>query len=260
VTASLDIDLDRPGLEAEREFLLRSIEDLEAERAAGELDDERYRELLDRYTARAAAVLRSLEAGVPAGPAAPPAQGRRRLLAVAGVVAVAAVAGALLASSLGLRQPGGTLTGNDQSGGDVAVAFVRNVERDPDDVDARLAYARFLLQSNRPVDAVREFDTAARLDPGNAEAHAYGGWILFLAGLTDEALSRLHAAVAAEPDYPDAHFFRGMVLLRGRDDRAGAAGELRRYLALAPEGPMREQVEAVLAEAETGEGEGAGDG
>jgi tetratricopeptide (TPR) repeat protein len=260
VTASLDIDLDRPRLEAEREFLLRSIEDLEVERAAGELDDERHRELLDRYTARAAAVLRSLEAGVPAGPAVPPARGRRRLLAVAGVVAVAGVAGALLASSLGLRQAGGTLTGNDQSAGDVAAAFARNVERDPDDVDARLAYARFLLQSDRPVDAVREFDTAAGLDPGNAEAHAYGGWILFLAGLTDEALSRLDAAVAADPDYPDAHFFRGMALLRGRDDRTGAAGELRRYLALAPEGPMREQVEAVLAEAETGEGEGAGEG
>jgi tetratricopeptide (TPR) repeat protein len=173
---------------------------------------------------------------------------------------LAAVAGALLASSLGLRQPGGTLTGNDQSGVDVAAAFARNVELDPDDVDARLAYARYLLQSGEPVDAVREFDAAARLDPGNAEAHAYGGWILFLAGLTDEALSRLDAAVAADPDYPDAHFFRGMTLLRGRDDRAGAAGELRRYLALAPAGPMREQVETVLAEVETGEGEGAGEG
>jgi tetratricopeptide (TPR) repeat protein len=234
VTASLDVDLDREGLEAERKFLLRSIEDLEAERTAGELDDERYRELLDRYTARAAAVLRSLDAGVPAGPATPSARGRRRLLAVLGVIAVAAVAAALLASSLGLRQPGGTLTGNDQSGGDVAAAFARNVELDPDDVDARLAYARCLLQSERPVDAVREFDTAARLDPSNAEAHAYGGWILFLAGLTDEAISRLDAAVAADPDYPDAHFFRGMALLRGRDDRTGAAGELRTYLDLRP--------------------------
>ncbi len=61
---------------------------------------------------------------------------------------------------------------------------------------------------------------------------------------------RLDAAVAADPDFADAHFFRGMVLFRGRDDRAGAAAELRTYLALVPEGPLRSQVEAVLAEVE----------
>ncbi|MBW3626597.1 MAG: tetratricopeptide repeat protein [Actinobacteria bacterium] len=258
MTAPVDTDADRAALEAERDFLLRSIEDLEAERAAGELDDARYRELLDRYTARAAAVLRSLEGGDPPGPATPPAPGRRGLLAGAAVVAVAAVAGVLLASSLGLRQPGQTVTGNDQSGADPGAAFARQVELAPDDIDARLAYARFLLASDRPVDALREFDTAARLDPGNAEAHAYGGWILSLAGLYDEALSRLDAAVAADPEYPDAHFFRGMALREGRDDAAGAAEELRTYLALAPDGPLREQVEAVLAEMEAGAGESGG--
>ena len=49
-------DLDREALEAERDFLLRSLDDLEAERAAGNVDDDTYRTLHDDYTARAAAV------------------------------------------------------------------------------------------------------------------------------------------------------------------------------------------------------------
>jgi hypothetical protein len=39
---------------------------------------------------------------------------------------------------------------------------------------------------------------------------------------------------------------RGIVLLRGQKDSAGAATELRRYLALDPSGPMSSQVKAVL--------------
>ncbi|MDQ1515519.1 MAG: hypothetical protein QOE80_1349, partial [Actinomycetota bacterium] len=51
------------SLESERDFLLRSIADLDQERAAGNLDEERYQSLKDDYTARAAAVLRSIEDG-----------------------------------------------------------------------------------------------------------------------------------------------------------------------------------------------------
>ena len=46
-------------LAAEEEFLLRSIDDLEAELAAGGIDAATYRTLHDDYTARAAAVIRA---------------------------------------------------------------------------------------------------------------------------------------------------------------------------------------------------------
>lgn len=45
----------------ERAFLLRSLRDLEEERAAGDIDDADYQALRSRYTARAAAVLRALQ-------------------------------------------------------------------------------------------------------------------------------------------------------------------------------------------------------
>ena len=48
---------ERSALEAERDFLLTSIADLDAEFAAGDIDDADRRALLDGYTARAATVI-----------------------------------------------------------------------------------------------------------------------------------------------------------------------------------------------------------
>ena len=248
------------ALESERDFLLRSIDDLEAERAAGNLEPDRYERLRDDYTARAAAVLRSIEQGVDARPAPPPVSLRRRLLVATGVAAFAAVAAAVLVGAVGERLPGGTATGNQQSAAPDTAAqraeLERQVRQRPDDARAHLAFARFLLDTGEVGEAVKEFDTAARLDPANAEAMAYAGWLVFLAGrsadpaaaaeLTDGALRRLDAAVAAQPEYPDARFFRGMVLFQGKGDAAGAVPELERYLALVPDGPQRAQVQALL--------------
>ncbi len=258
------------ALETERDFLLRSLDDLEAERAAGNLEDDRYRSLKDDYTARAAAVLRSLEEGFDARPAPTAVSWRRRLWVGLGIGAFAGAAAVLLAGALGPRLPGTSVTGNAQS--DRRQALQEQVSRHPDSAGAHLAYARFLLEAGEAADAVKEFDRAARLDPANAEARAYAGWLVFLAArsqsggpqaaqppsgdvndsgavvneLTAAALKRLDQAVAADPDYPDAHFFRGMVLLRGTNDPAGAAGEFERYLALAPEGPQSDQVRQLL--------------
>ncbi|MGH8986356.1 MAG: hypothetical protein ACRDY6_21135, partial [Acidimicrobiia bacterium] len=76
---------EREHLEAERDFLLRSLDDLEAEREAGGIDDESYARLHDDYTARAAAAIRALRDGVDARPVAAPLPWRRRLL-VGGVI------------------------------------------------------------------------------------------------------------------------------------------------------------------------------
>lgn len=251
------------ALESERDFLLRSLDDLEAERAVGDLQPDQYERLRDDYTARAAAVLRAIDEGVDARPVAPPTSLRRRLLVAAALAGFAAVAAVLLAGALGQRLPGETVTGNEQSAprdtADDRAALERDVRDRPDDAGAHLALARFLLDAGDVAEAVKEFDAAARLDPANAEATAYAGWLVYLASrsadpaaaaeLTDGALRRLDAAVAAQPDYPPARFFRGMVLFRGKGDAAGAASEFERYLALVPDGPERQQVQALLDQA-----------
>ena len=259
------------SLESERDFLLRSIADLENERDAGNLDEERYRALKDDYTARAAAVLRSIEEGRDALPAPAPVPRPRKLLTGGAILAFFVVAALALAAATGTRREGETATGNAQSAGAPSTGpeadkarratLERQVTEHPDDPAAHLAYARYLVEVGDLPAAVREYVAAARLDPKNPEAHAYAGWVTFLAAqspeadpktaaeLTDRALLRLDSAVAAAADYPDAYFFRGMVQFRGKNNPRAAIPDFERYLTLVPGGPLDEQVKQVLAQA-----------
>lgn len=256
---------DRRTLEAERDFLLRSIADLDAELAAGELEPSVHARLRDEYTGRAAPVLRALESLAPApAPSPPPGRpGTRRRRLVGGILATLLLGGVVagLVGSLGTRQPGATATGNSQLADDPAPSvadLAAAVRERPEDAGIRLAYARALLADGEPVAALGEFDAVALLDPGNAEALAYGGWIVFLAvrsakedpgELLEGAMRRLDAAVKADPAYPDAHFFRGMVLLEGKGEPTAAVPELEAYLQAAPTSPLAPQVQGVLDEA-----------
>ncbi|MGH9214868.1 MAG: tetratricopeptide repeat protein [Acidimicrobiales bacterium] len=248
----------RAALEAERDFLLASLRDLDAEHVAGELDDAQHETLTSRYSARAARVLRALETAAQATeavsdaaestPEAPAGRRwRRRAAVLVPLVGALVAALVLLPSALSDRQAGQTITGNAQSAGDPRVDLERAVAASPDDPTAHRGLARVLLDDGDLVGALQHYDEAARLDPRDAESRAYAGWIVGLANLHDDALGRIDAAIAVDPTYPDAHFFRGMVLLRGTNDRVGAAAELRRFLELAPDTPLRPQVEQVLA-------------
>jgi uncharacterized protein (TIGR02996 family) len=251
------------SLESERDFLLRSIKDLESEREAGNLDDERYQALKDDYTARAAAVLRSIDEGR-AQPAPEPVPKKRKLLTGGAVLAFVLVAALALAAAAGKRHYGQTVTGNAQSGGAESgdnrkAALERQVKDHPDDPTAHLVYARYLLEVQDWTEAVKQYLTAAKLDPKNPEANAYAGWMLFQVAtnaepttkgeLTSTALDRLDAAVAASDSYADAYFFRGMVKFRGMGDAKGAVPDFERFLALVPNGPLNDQVKAVLDQA-----------
>ena len=257
MTTATGADASVAKLELQRDFLLRSLADLDAERAAGELNEERYRRLQDQYTTRAAVVLQAIErlrdegGGVrPDEPPADPVPRRRarRSVGIAALVLapVVGLGGVALSRAIGDRAPGQTITGNAQTRAADLAALERAAKARPDDEDAQLAYAQALLEAGRPVDALKAFDAAARIAPGDPAPKAYGGWIVFLAGLREEALRRLDAAVAADASYPDARFFRGMVRLRARDDTAGALADWREYLRLAPAGPERDQVQALV--------------
>jgi tetratricopeptide (TPR) repeat protein len=247
------------SLESERDFLLRSIQDLESEREAGNLEDDRYRELKDDYTARAAAVLRSIEEGRDAVPAPPPVPKKQKLLTGGAILAFVVVAALALAAASGRRQDGQTTTGNAQSGDTRRPALEQQVKDHPEDPAAHLVYARYLLEVQDWTEAVKQYLIAAKLDPKNPEANAYAGWMLFQVAtnaepaqkgeLTSSALDRLDLAVAASDTYADAFFFRGMVKFRGIGDAKGAVPDFERFLTLVPEGPLNENVKAVLDQA-----------
>jgi uncharacterized protein (TIGR02996 family) len=262
VSTKLDPE-ERQELEHERDFLLKSLDDLEGERSAGNIDDESYTELHDDYTARAAATIRALRDGVDARPAPPPSSWRRRGLVIGGIVVLAVLASVTLAAALGARLPGQTSSGNvpaasatrDQRKSRLEAA----VQANPNDVTVRLALARFLEESGDTVGSLKQLDQAVQVAPDNADALADAGRVRFIVAgqvpspdaqsqLVTSARALLDRAVQANPDHAEAHFYRAVLLLDGFKEVDGAVADFQRYLVLAPDGPFATQARNALAQ------------
>ena len=235
----VEVVATRHELEDERAFLLRSLRDLDAERDAGDLGDEDYRTLHDRYTARAADVLRALavlagpdpEGAVAAHAAAdagsPPRRRRRRLALVVGVVAFAGAALAVVVGATGTRLPGATATGSPTLG------RAQEIQR-------QLAQGASLEQAGQVVEALRLYRLVLAEDATQPEALAEAGWLEFQAGvqakradLISQAQGQEQAAVRSDPSAYAPHLYLGsMLLVEG--DALGAVVEFRSYLAADP--------------------------
>jgi cytochrome c-type biogenesis protein CcmH/NrfG len=241
--------------EEERDFLLRSLDDLELERQAGNIDAETYERLHADYTARAAAAVRSLRDGVDTTPRAPRSSSRRRVAVVGGFVAFAVIASFALAYAVGARLPGQTVTGgvaNPKTAtttADRERVLVAAAAKTPKDPNAHLALARFYASETKFADALREFRVAATLDPNNPEPFAYSGWVLVIQGAPDQGLQLVDRALGVDPNYADARFFRGAILLKYQSDPHDAIGEFQRYLIAQPQGEFADTVRDLLAQA-----------
>jgi tetratricopeptide (TPR) repeat protein len=121
--------------------------------------------------------------------------------------------------------------------------------RRPEDAGAQLALARFRLGRRDAAGALEAFQRAATLAPTNPEPFAYSGWVIRLQGYPDQALQLLDKALTVDPDYPDAHFFRGFILLRDKNQPERAIPDFQQYLVAAPDSPLADQVRTLLAEA-----------
>jgi cytochrome c-type biogenesis protein CcmH/NrfG len=263
-------DEDRAQLEAERDFLLRSLDDLEAEHDAGGIDDESYQTLRDDYTARAAAVIRALRDGLDARPAAPRASWKRRALVLGGIVVFAVGAGVALAAALGARLPGQTATGNSQSSQSSSSAptnaqLIKRLEdaiaQSPNDTQTRLLLAPRLEASGDLAGALAQYDAVMRIDPKNAAAEAQAGRIIYLsaqaavrtnpgavAELVATSKARLEHAIELDGNYADAYYFHAIVLANEYANFAGAQNDLQHYLVLAPNGQWAGDAQQLLAE------------
>jgi len=234
-------------LAAERDELLARLGMVRAEHDAGDLDAEDADALIDDLTARAADVLRRLdavEAGDPdPGPLA-------TVVDTSGAPAGerARPNGARSAGGAGARRRGGAAGGSGRGGAgpDVAarrrrtlvwvgavVAFVvvaalvlsqvagqrgssetftgdiRQTTRD------LLLEARDLTAQGDVEGALAAYDEVLGIAPTNAEALTYSAWLgrTMSGSLSDEdALARLDDAIAADPAYADALVFRAIIL------------------------------------------------
>jgi len=206
-------------LDDERSFLLDSLEDLERERAAGDLSEADYSVLRDRYTRRAAEVLRALARddstdgddagqngigdaghhdthtdtgtktetgtdGIRENASSDPRSRRprpRRGLVVGGSLALVAAAALTIAvTQTGTRLPGQTGSGS--------------VSLSPGAQERRtLLQAEALQSGGNAAAALRLYQQILAHDPNQPDALAQSGWLEFEAGVRSK-----NAAVLAE--------------------------------------------------------------
>jgi len=192
---SLDPDV-LAALERERDFLLRSLDDLDAERAAGDLDTSDHAALADDYTRRLAEVARSIDEERTAFDQVDTKLDiRQRVFTVIGIVVLAVLAGVLLGQASGFRSPEDSVTGD-----------IRQSSA------GLLAEADTLTREQRWPEAIEVYDEVLDVAPGNVEALTYRGWLTARLGDDETALLDLREAVAVDPTYPDARVFSAIVL------------------------------------------------
>jgi tetratricopeptide (TPR) repeat protein len=218
----------RPDQQAERAFLLRSLDDLALEHAAGDLSDTDLDSLRADYEGRLADVQRRIEGDWEqlqrdALARSRLARSRRRTVAFfAGATVSAIGCGFLLASSLGERKAGQTITGN--------------AAQDPrTEKIAELMQRAQELTTTDPLSSIEAYDQVTKLNPEVVSAWAYGGWQLriYAQGAEGEqrdallaaAKRRIDEAINRDPTYADAYAFRAVMAARdlGDDDAARTA-------------------------------------
>jgi tetratricopeptide (TPR) repeat protein len=265
-SGQIALERDSDPLDDERTSLLRRLRDLEDEHATGQLPDETYRDLRKETEARAVVVLRALELRggddarsglrelrsrrLPAPSSDGEAPGRSvkaRILTVVAVGLVVAVVAVVLARAIQNRSAGQPITGTVQGG---LSFFEQRVADHPDDLAARLDLAQRYLETGNGLAALEQYGVVLERDPENAEAHAQIGFLLYKAGRASDGLEHVQRALSVDPTYPEALYYEGVILLKGLSRPAEAAEALKSYLAAAPFGAHRDEVEQLLREAE----------
>lgn len=204
------LDLDRLArLEEERDFLLSSLRDLEAEHDAGDLGDDDYEALKGDYTARAAAAIRAIQADEERLVAAAPPRSAGRTAAWAiGAVVVLVLSGVLVARAADQR------TGSEGLSGEIRQT-----------ASGLLSEAQAQFAAGDLEGALATYDEVLEQSPTNVEALTYKAWVGKQSGVLsdEEALALLDEALAVSADVADAKVFRAIVLHDlGRSDEAAA--------------------------------------
>ncbi len=239
-------------LEEERRYLLASLKDLEAERAAGDVDDTDYATLKDGYTVRAASVLRQIESGRRALAPKPPRNWKRTIVVGLAVVAFSVAVAAALASAFGERGINDEITGFSPA----------------DDTRTTLAEARAALNTGNFVRAqelfVRADEDERSRGVENAEARTYVGWTTSLlarqaaaeTGVVDEGLLRvgllaLTQAIAIDPTFADPYCFVAIVEYNFNGDAQTALPFVEQCEALNPPAQIADLVDDFAEEIRT---------
>jgi tetratricopeptide (TPR) repeat protein len=109
-----------------------------------------------------------------------------------------------------------------------------NIDNNPADFEAHYNPAAMLEAKDKLDSAIREYEWAVRLRPGDAAANNALGAALVSAGHPEQGVAYLRTALKARPDSFEAHYNLGLALA-GRSDFEGASQQFRLALQLQPE-------------------------
>ena len=255
-----------------RELALEALRDLEADRAAGSLDDAQYLAQREEAEARAAAALAALDAEGAATTAATPGDER-----LAGTTPnadtrtdgakVALLLGSLLGAVLlvGFVAPGAPLANPTRVNEQLAAAMSAERERraeierlrdrlaaDPRDRQALSALADAYLAGSSEDDLAQGATALLallRLEPENRSAFTRLITAYIRAGDYDNAAAATEAFAEVAPGSADLAFFEGVIALRRDGDADAATAAFDRFLELAPDDPRAGMVRTLRAEA-----------
>lgn len=238
------VDAEREALEVRHHLALEALRDIEADRRAGSLDEERYRVQLDEAEAHAVATRGALDAAPPQAEATPTRPSLRLPALIAGGLAVLLLAGYALPAPLGIAER------------DARVERIRvltdAIGANPRDTAALAELSDLYLASGTADDVARALASLLLLRdaaPDSRDPHQRLVTLFIRAGEWQQAAAATDqmAAVVGGGDR-EIPFFRGLIA-RGMGDSAEAVHQFDRFLRIAPDDPRATLVRELRDEA-----------
>jgi cytochrome c-type biogenesis protein CcmH len=275
--------------EVRRRELLRQLRDLDDDLAAGKLTDADHARLRQPVEREAAAVLRRRTTQARTAVSRPqrrdPGTGarrwRRRTVTSLALAAGLASVVILLVGAISPRSGSQTISGDPAPGAAASDsgpsdgasasasdtwqqsatpdqltaidAAVTRVRQNPKDVSGHLALANAYSAAGASQLAAVEYLAVAQLDPTNPEANTFLALLAYQAGQAAQGKTMVDRVLAAHPNYPEALYVRGLILLVALHQPQAAERDLNAYLTVAPSGSYRTAVETLLVLAKSQE-------
>ena len=209
----------------QKEFLLKSLQELDQELESGNLSSDDHDMLVRRYTRELADITES-EKAASSGQQSKKGYRTKALLWSLGVVLLGVVAGITVSQTSGDRSEGESITGSIRKS-----------------VNTQISEAQMLLGNrDRWGEAIEIFDQVLEVQPSNVEAMTYRSWLNYQSGAdADIQIAAWEEVLVLEPSYPDALVFISIAL-----SNEGRYSQAATYLDELRSSPVREDIFGIV--------------
>ncbi len=124
-------------------------------------------------------------------------------------------------------------------------------EGDPGNADYKTQIGNAYYDLGQYQKAAEAYEASLRLRPGDAAVETDLASCYHFLGQEDKALNLLDKVLASRPDFPQALFNKGLVLVEGKHDTKGGVAIWQRLLQANPGFPQKAQLEQKIRELTT---------